>query len=131
MVRNDLSEYKRKYDISRHHAWAGTVLISILLAIRIFLEISNILTITNTINTIIIIIGLILVVYTLSSLFLTYKYRGGISLSQEKKIIHLHSSIDKIGNDKIKSRKEKEQLKIEKKKAKTELKKAKKLKKTK
>ena len=131
MVRNDLSEYKRKYDISRHHAWAGTVLISILLAIRIFLEISNILTITNTINIIIIIIGLILVVYTLSSLFLTYKYRDGISLSQDQKIIHLHSSIDNIENDKIKSRKEKEQLKIEKKKAKTELKKAKKLEKTK
>ena len=127
MIKNDLSEYKRKYDISRHHAWSGTVLISILLAIRIFLEISDIPPISDTINTIIIIIGLILVVYTLSSLFLTYKYRGGISLSQEQKIIHFHSSIDNIGNDKIKNRKEKEQLKIEKKNAKAELKKAKKL----
>lgn len=34
MSQTDLSEYKRKYDIFRHHAWAGTALLSVLLAVQ-------------------------------------------------------------------------------------------------
>jgi len=34
MSQKDLSEYKRKHDIFRHHAWAGTALLSVLLAVR-------------------------------------------------------------------------------------------------
>ncbi len=34
MSQTDLSEYKRKYDIFRHHAWAGTAFLSVLLAVQ-------------------------------------------------------------------------------------------------
>jgi len=34
MSQKNLSEYKRKYDIFRHHAWAGTALLSVLLAVQ-------------------------------------------------------------------------------------------------
>jgi len=34
MSQKDLSECKRKHDIFRHHAWAGTALLSVLLAVR-------------------------------------------------------------------------------------------------
>ena len=32
----DLSDKKKKYAISKHHAWAGSILLTILLAVRIF-----------------------------------------------------------------------------------------------
>jgi hypothetical protein len=115
-----LAEYKRKYDISRHHAWAGSVILAIVLAIRIFLETTNIM-----INDwIIIIIGGIVVIYTLSAVIFTYKYRSG--LSSEQKIIEIHTNSENIDKEILKSKLEKERLKIEKKKAKSEAKKVKK-----
>ena len=38
MVSKNLKDIKKKYAISKHHAWAGSILLAILLAIRIFLE---------------------------------------------------------------------------------------------
>ena len=112
----DLSDYKRKYDMSRHHAWAGSVLLAVLLAVRVFLEISEI----KINDWIIITIGVILVIYTLTAVFLTYRYRSGLSVSQEQ-IIQV-----KVEPPKPDASLEKEHLKIEKKKAKDEAKKAKK-----
>jgi hypothetical protein len=112
----DLSEYKRKYDMSRHHAWAGSVLLAVLLAVRIFLETSEI----QIDDWIIISIGVILVIYTLTAVFLTYKYRSGLSVSQEQ-VVQV-----KVEPSKTDADIEKERLKIEKKKAKAEAKKAKK-----
>ncbi|MBW2077158.1 MAG: hypothetical protein JRI71_06370 [Deltaproteobacteria bacterium] len=34
MEERDTTEHKRRYDIFRHHAWAGTAFLSVLLALR-------------------------------------------------------------------------------------------------
>jgi outer membrane murein-binding lipoprotein Lpp len=107
MNEKKLAEYKRKYDIARHHAWAGSVILAIVLAIRIFLETTDI----KINDFIIVIIGGIVVIYTLSAVILTYKYRSG--LTSKQKIIEIHTSSNDI---------EKERLKIEKKKVKAQLK---------
>jgi len=109
--KKNLAEYKRKYDIARHHAWAGSVILAIILAIRIFLETTDI----NVNDWFIVIIGGVVVIYTLAAVILTYKYRSG--LTSQQKIIEVHTSSNNV---------EKERLKIEKKKAKAEAKKAKK-----
>ena len=116
MNKKDVSDYRRKYDMARHHAWAGTVLLSVLLALRIFLEISMV---SNIPDPIILSVGVILIVYTLIALFFTYKYRPGLSV--EQKVLHVHPS-DEVEREKIKAKVEKERLKVEKKKVKAEAK---------
>jgi len=111
-MNKDLSEYKRKYDVARHHAWAGSVLLAVLVATRGFLELSEV----RINDWIIVVIGLILVLYVLISVFLTYRYRAGLS-SVQKNVVEV-----KVQSDDL----EKERLKMEKKKAKAEAKKAKK-----
>jgi len=118
----DLSEYKKKYSSVRHHAWAGSVLLAILLAVRILMEISE--TTFEHMDTIILALGIIIIIYTLIALFYTYKYRSG--LESEEKIIQIKPSSKEIEKEKIHADLEKERLKIEKKKAKAEAKKAKK-----
>jgi len=111
-MNKNLSEYKRKYDVARHHAWAGSVLLAVLVAIRGFLELSKI----EINDWIIIVLGLILVFYVLISVVFTYRYRAGLS-SVQKSVVEV-----KVESGDL----EKERLKVEKKKAKTEAKKAKK-----
>jgi len=118
-----LLEYKKKYAISKHHAWAGSILLAILLAIRFFMETSEI----NVDDRIILFAGAILVGYMLVALIFTYRYHSG--LSADVKSVTIHSYTDEVEHKKIESKLEKERLKIEKKKAKTELKKEKKFKK--
>ncbi len=123
MNKKNLAEYKKKYDMSRHHAWAGSVLLAVLIATRSFLELSNV----KVNDTIVVAIGLILVFYTLASVFLTYKYRSGLN-SEQKKVVEVvhHESKDDLEKKKIDAEVEKKRLKLEKKKAKAEAKKAKK-----
>jgi len=109
----NLSEYRKRYALWRHHAWAAGLLLSALLAVRIFLEISEVKDIPNEI---ILIIGGLLLLYLLISLFFTYKYRSGL-LAEQEQVIEIKSSSDEV---------EKQRLKVEKKKAKAEAKKAKK-----
>ncbi len=126
MSKKDLSEYKRKYDVVRHHAWAGSVILAVLLATRGFLELSKI----EVNDTFFVIIGLIIIVYTLFSVFLTYRYRSGLNSEQKKIVeIHHHDSKEDLEKKKIDAKIEKERLKLEKKKAKAEAKKLKKEKK--
>ena len=120
MISNKLYENKKKYAISKHHAWAGSILLAILLAVRVFLEISEI----NVDDRIILFIGAIILIYMLIALVLTYKYRS--SLIVDEKPIQVNISTDIIENKKINSKIEKERLKAEKKKAKEEVKKIKK-----
>lgn len=106
MVKKEPSEYKRKYDLFRHHAWAGLGFLSIVLAIRIiFPEFSWFL------HPII----AILIVYVVVALIFTYKYSSGLSAKQEI----LHPS-EELEMGKIHAGVEKEKLKLEKKKAKTD-----------
>jgi hypothetical protein len=123
--KKDLQVYNQKYQSVRHHAWAGSVFLAILLAVRLLLEISN--TSFENMDTIILILGAIIIVYTLIALFYTYKYRSG--LAAEKKVVKIQSFSDDVEKEKIRSEVEKERLKLEKKKAKTEAKKVKKAKK--
>ena len=71
MAKADLSEYKRKYEIYRHHAWAGTAFLSILLALRYF--------IASIPRYIFIPLGSLLIVYILIAVIYTYRYRAGFS----------------------------------------------------
>jgi hypothetical protein len=75
MVQRDLADYARKYEIFRHHAWAGTALLSILLALRYFVAAIP--------RYIFIPPGTLLIVYILIAVLYTYGYRAGLSKRQE------------------------------------------------
>jgi hypothetical protein len=122
MVEKNLSENKKKYHAARHHAWAGSVFLAILLAIRIFFETSD--TYFEHMNIIILLIGAIIVVYTLTALFYTYKYRSGLTL--EEKNGQVQAVSDDVEKERIHAEVEKERLKVEKKKAKAKAKREKK-----
>ncbi|MFO8077453.1 MAG: hypothetical protein R6U21_02250 [Thermoplasmatota archaeon] len=107
---------KTKYAMAKHHAWAGSILLAILLAIRVFFETTD-----NQINDIIFLgIGILLVLYILFALFFTYRYRTGLSITEEKANNILPS--EAIAKEKIQSDLEKERLKLEKKRIKAEAK---------
>lgn len=111
MNKKNLNEYKQKYDFARHHAWAGSVLLAVLIAVRGFIELTDF----SIDDRIILVLGVILIIYILTAVFFTYKYRTGLSAQQ--KTIEVTITSDNV---------ELEKLKLEKKKAKAEAKKAKK-----
>jgi hypothetical protein len=117
MNKKDILEYKRKYYLFRHHAWAGLGFLSVVLAIRlIFLESTEILT------PIIVILG----IYILISIIFTYRYSSGLSAEDKTVVFEQNADLEK---ERISAEVEKERLKLEKKKAKAETKKEKKSKK--
>ncbi|KAA0005457.1 MAG: hypothetical protein DRM98_04240 [Thermoplasmata archaeon] len=121
-MKKDLTLYQRKYDLYRHHAWAGSILLSVLLAIRVFLQITGFKDIPDII---ILPLGVILVIYILVSLGFTYKYRSGLIVEQ-KIVQKIETPEEAFKKQKISAKIEKERLKLEKKKAKAEVKKIKK-----
>jgi len=107
-AKKDLTDYKRRYNLFRHHAWAGLGFLSVLLAVRIlFPELLELLQP----------ILVVLIVYVIIALIFTYKYRAGLSAKQE--IVHHSEELEK---EKIHADVEKELLKLEKKKAKADVK---------
>ena len=108
-------DHTKRYAIARHHAWAGSVLLAILLAARVFIASTTVI----IPDIIFAIIGSILVLYILISLILTYKHRSGLLQKQSNQ----QSSHDPTIKDTPLS---KEQLKIQKKQAKAEVKQRKK-----
>jgi len=123
MSKEKLSEYRKKYDLYRHHAWAGSIFLSVILALRIFLEIMGVKEVPDYIF---LPVGLIVMCYMFVSVLLTYKYREGLDAEEAKQVIEIKTSSDEVEKEKIKAKLEKKRLKLEKKKAKTEMKKAKK-----
>jgi hypothetical protein len=114
MTKKNLTEYKRKYQAFRHHAWAGLGFLSIALALRlIFQDALEMLTP----------VIFILIIYIIVALLFTYRYRAG--LSAEETVAQVEPSVE-IEKERLKAEVEKERLKLEKKKAKAEAKKAKK-----
>jgi Na+/melibiose symporter-like transporter len=106
----------RTYSIAKHHAWAGSVLLAVVLALRVFSDISE-----YKINNLVFIIpGLLIVLYILIALILTYRYRKELLANNTPQ-----SSSEKVKTNEIET-KLKTQMKIEKKKAKAELKRNKK-----
>jgi MFS superfamily sulfate permease-like transporter len=109
MKEKDLPEYKRKYEISRHHAWAGTALLSLLLAFRYF--------ITSIPDVVFIPIVSILAFYILIGLICTYKYRAGLSVGQRPDY-----TSEEVEKEAIRAEVEKKRIKLDKKRAKAEAK---------
>ena len=109
--------FREKYSVFKHHAWAGSVLLAVLLATRVFLEKLGV----KNYDTLFVAIGSILVLYTLSAVILTYRYRSGLYVDSNMGNLHVHYPSD---NPDVK--REKQFLKTEKKKLKAEVKKIKK-----
>ena len=97
-AKKDLTGYKRRYNLFRHHAWAGLGFLSVLLAVRIlFPELLELLQP----------ILVVLIVYVVIALIFTYKYRAGLSAKQE---VVRHSK--ELEKEKIHSYVEKKSLKL-------------------
>ena len=110
MTQKNLTDYKRKYQRFRHHAWAGLGFLSVVIAIRlIFLQQAELLTP----------IIVILAIYIIIALIFTYRYQAG--LSAEDTIVKVEPSPE-IAKERLKTEVEKERLKVEKKKLKSEAK---------
>ena len=115
-TKKDLTDYKRRYNLFRHHAWAGLGFLSVLLAVRILFP-----ELLGLIQPILV----VLIVYVVIALIFTYKYRAGLSAKQET--VHHSKELEK---EKIHADVEKKRLKLEKKKTKSKIKAEKKLRKT-
>ena len=107
-------EYKRKYELFRHHAWAGLGLLTVFLALRYFIP--------SIPLWIFLPVGSVLIIYSLIGLLGTYRYSAGLTSPNETMDSITYKKYYKTGNDKS----EKMRVKLEKKKLKTEVKKIKK-----
>ena len=124
MNKKTKKDYKHRYAIAKHHAWAGSVLLAIIGAIRWFISDTE----YPKHDLYFIIAGIIIIVYILIALFFTYRFRSG--LSQNEEIIQRQkTSYDEQQNTSDSSQLmiQKEQAKIQKKLAKTESKRIKKI----
>jgi len=113
MDQGGLSKDKKRYDIFRHHAWAGTALLSVLLALRYMIP--------QFPYYLFIVLCTLLTLYILVSLLYTFKYRQGLSggeISQR--------GPEELEEAKQKTKIEKQRLKADKKKAKAKAKERKK-----
>ena len=124
MRKKDLSEYKKKYDLVRHHAWAGLGFLSIILAIRIIAP-----QLSDLLELILGLLIIVLIIYVGVALLLTYRYRAGLTAKQETIKQEVIVRTDEIEKEKIHADVEKERIKLEKKKAKAHVKTTKKSKK--
>ncbi len=97
-------QHKRKYDLARHHAWGGLGFLSVALAIRYILP--------SVPDKIILPIVIILLLYILFWLFLTYRY-----------LSDLKAGTTSPNFERENEKAEKARLKIEKKRIKAEIKK--------
>jgi hypothetical protein len=108
-----MREYKRKYEIYRHHAWAGLGLLTVFLAIQyLYPHLPSWFFFT-------ILTGLI--VYILIGLIGTYRYRMG--LNAQENTPQVSQGLSSASFD---EKKEKNRVKIEKKRQKAEVKRIKK-----
>jgi uncharacterized membrane protein len=114
MTKKNLTEYKRKYNAFRHHAWAGLGFLAVFSVMTALLPKH-----TQILTPFI----FILIIYIVVALILTYRYRSGLAV--EDTIIKAEPSVE-IEKERLNAEVEKERLKLEKKKAKAEAKKAKK-----
>jgi len=104
-----LTEHKRMYDISRHHAWAGTAFLSVLPALRYMIP--------QFPHYLFIPLCTLLILYILISLLYTFKYRQGFFAGQMP-----HRGPEELEEAEHEAKIEKERVKAEKKKAKAEAK---------
>ena len=98
-----MNETKNKYDLFRHHAWGGGILLSIIFALRTIDFIPNIIFTPLVI---------LLIMYIVIALFFTYKYRK-VLVVDSKKI--KSPKYEELLDDKEKKGHEKNAYKLEKK----------------
>jgi uncharacterized membrane protein YuzA (DUF378 family) len=123
MKKTEKTDYKRKYAMAKHHAWAGSVLLAILGAIRWY----AIDTEYPQKDLIFIIFGILIIIYILIALFFTYRFRSGLA-EEETQINQRNISNQSSSQPNSEtSLSPKDLAKIEKKKAKAESKQLKKL----
>ena len=93
MKERNLAEYKKKYHIFRHHAWAGLGFLSVVLAFRlIFLEQAQILTP----------VIVILAIYIIIALIFTYRYRLGLAAEEKGvKVEKVETLSDEVEKERI------------------------------
>jgi len=108
-----LREYRRKYEIYRHHAWAGLGLLTVFLATRYFYP--------HLPSWFFFPILMGLLVYILIGLLGTYRYRTGLSSQEDSAKV-----IPGSPPGSFEEKKEKTRVKMEKKRLKAEVKKIKK-----
>lgn len=111
MTSKDYREYRKRYQRYHHHAWAGTVMLSLLLALRIFLEISDI----PVDDRFIVPLGVLLIAYTSVALFLSYRYRSGLEAEEER-------TSEAVERARLEAEVERERIRAEEKMAKAEAK---------
>lgn len=109
MEQRDLTEYKRRYDVSRHHAWAGTAFLSVLLALRYMIP--------QFPHYLFIPLCTLLILYIVVSLLYTFKYRQGLFAGPMPR-----RGPEDFKEAKREAKIEKERVKAEKKRAKAEAK---------
>lgn len=109
-------EDRKKYELYRHHAWAGLGLLSIFIAFRYFIFIPAIISIP---------IFAILSIYILVALAFTYKYSSALSAEEEINKTSLKTEKAKLKLEKAKLKLEKKRIKAELKAKKKEMKKEK------
>jgi len=100
------NNFQQKYSLARHHAWAGTALLAILMALRVFINLPVMVTS---------IAASVIIIYILVSLVYTYRFHFGLTEKPTNSEVNMDQ-------EKVDAKKEKERLKLEKKKAKIELK---------
>ena len=124
MKKKTKKDYKHRYAIAKHHAWAGSVLLAILGALRWFISDTE----YPKQDIYFIIAGIIIIIYILIALFFTYRFRSGLSINEEI-IQRQKTSNDEQQNTSDSSQLliQKEQAKKQKKSAKTESKRIKKI----
>ena len=97
------NNYRRKYDISRHHAWAGLGFLSVALALRYLFP-----SLPNRVSSAAI---LILIVYILFWLSLTYRYRSGLREESPSERMQAPLGKERVELDKIRLKLEKKRSK--------------------
>jgi hypothetical protein len=124
MNKKRINNYKHRYALAKHHAWAGSVLLAILGALRWFISDTE----YPQQDLYFIIAGILIIIYILIALFFTYRYRSG--LSQNEGIIQIPIERNNESQSMVESSQpmnQKEQEKIQKKLAKKESKRLKKM----
>ena len=109
MEERDTTEHKRRYDIFRHHAWAGTAFLSVLLALRYIIPVFPYYLFIHLCT--------LLILYIVVSLLYTFRYRHGLSAEPVPR-----ANPEEFSRAELEARVAKELVKAKKKRAKTEAK---------
>ena len=98
MMKTTILDEKQRYAWYRHHAWAGAILLSVVLAIQYFIELDHLLLVP--------IVG-VLILYIVISLMFTYRYSRSLTIEEKTSI---ESPSEDLQKAQLHAETEKEQL---------------------